>query len=333
MKNKCVIGITIGDPAGIGPEIIIKSIINLKITGFDFVPVLFGSVQVFEFYRDLFGLDMQFVPLNKKEDIKYEDKVYVIDVNPEASFSVSPGYPDNNGSLLALEAIKQAVYSALDSKIDAIVTAPIYKKGINEAGCDFHGHTGFLAYLTKTKNYAMMLAGGGLKVVLATIHIPLREVFGKLTPDRVYEAIKISHEGLRMAGITEPRIAVCALNPHAGEEGLLGNEEILIIKPAVDKAIAEGINVTGIFPSDTVFWDTLQGKSDIVVAMYHDQGLIPIKTLAFDSGVNVTLGLPIIRTSPDHGTAFDIAGKNIATSASMEQAIKFAMELCRGKRS
>jgi len=332
MNGNYIIGITTGDPAGVGPEIILKSILNLKVSGFNFTPVLFGSIEIFEFYRDICGLNIRFECITKIEQIESREKIYVMDTVLRSDITVKPSKPDIDGSKLAIESIRRAVDCAMESKIHAVVTAPIYKKGINQAGCNFHGHTGFLAHLTGARNYAMMLAGGGLKVVLATIHIPLREVFDKLSADRIYETIKITHDGLEQFGIRKPRIAVCGLNPHAGEEGLLGNEENEIIRPAVDRAVSQGIGVTGIFPADTVFWDSLQGKSDAVVAMYHDQGLIPIKTLAFDSGINITLGLPIIRTSPDHGTAFNIAGKNIANPASMESAIKFAVEFCAGKK-
>jgi 4-hydroxythreonine-4-phosphate dehydrogenase len=217
----------------------------------------------------------------------------------------------------------------MEGRLDALVTAPICKEGFHEAGIPFPGHTEFLAALTKTRRFAMMLFGGPLRVVLVTRHIPLSEVPQCLTRGKVLEAIRLTAEALPWLGCRRARVAVCGLNPHAGEGGLLGREELTVIGPAVESARREGLRVFGPLPADTVFHAAAHGSFDAVVAMYHDQGLAPLKLIAFESGVNVTLGLPIVRTSPDHGTAFDIAGKNRADPSSMIEAVRNAIFLAR----
>ena len=230
--------------------------------------------------------------------------------------------------------IKEAVCMAMAGDVDAIVTGPISKEAINRAGYNFHGHTEFLAHLTKTKDYAMMLAGSSLKVILVTIHESIKNVPGLLTTEKVFKTIKITDNTFkRYFGLKKPRIAVAALNPHAGEGGLFGNEEKRIILPAIQKARRLGINASDPLPPDTLFYRAVKNsKFDCVVCMYHDQGLIPLKLLHFENGVNVTLGLPIIRTSVDHGTAYDIAWKGIANPASMKAAIKMAVEMVKRKK-
>jgi len=230
--------------------------------------------------------------------------------------------------------IEEAVCMAMAGDVDAIVTAPISKEAINRAGYKFHGHTEFLAHLTKTKDYAMMLAGSSLKVILLTIHESIKNVPGLLTTEKVFKTIKITDNTFkRYFGLKKPRIAVAALNPHAGEGGLFGGEEKRIILPAIKKARQMGINASDPLPPDTLFYRAVKNKEfDCVICMYHDQGLIPLKLLHFENGVNVTLGLPIIRTSVDHGTAYDIAWKGIANPASMKAAIKMAVEMVGKKR-
>ena len=227
--------------------------------------------------------------------------------------------------------IKKAVQLALDKKVDAVVTAPITKETLKMAGYPYPGHTELLAELTGAKEYSMLLTGGGLRVVLVTIHEALRDVPGLVRKEGVYRAIRHADDACRMMGIPEPKVAVCGLNPHAGESGLFGDEEITEISPACREARDAGINVFGPLPADTLFHRALNHDFDAVVAMYHDQGLGPLKMLAFGHAVNVTLGLPIIRTSVDHGTAYDIAGKGIANPDSLVEAIKLAA-LMAGKR-
>ncbi len=321
-----ILGISMGDPAGVGPEVILK---NLYLRDDRFLPLLIGKVDVFEYYSRKYGLNIDFYAVSDVSELKSGKAVGVLEIFPDETVSIFPGKPFPKGSQTAMEAVRTGALLALDKKISALVTAPIYKKGVIEAGYDVQGHTDFLAKITGTDKYVMMLVGGGLRVSLVTIHLPLQQVFAKLTQDSIFDVIVITHNALRRLGLNRPRIAVCGLNPHAGEEGHIGTEERDIIAPAVLNALRQGIKVTGIFPADTVFWDMLQGQADAVVAMYHDQGLIPVKTMAFDSGVNATIGLPIIRTSPDHGTAFSISGQNKANPKSMREAMLLALEFGR----
>jgi len=223
--------------------------------------------------------------------------------------------------------IKKAVGLAMEKKVDGIVTAPISKEALKLAGFRWPGHTEMLAEFTGAKEYAMMLVGGPLRVILVTIHTALRNVPDLITKERVFGTILLARKACTMLGIEEPKIAVAGLNPHAGESGVLGNEEIKEIVPAVTLANEQGIAVQGPYPPDVVFHKAYNGDVDMVVCMYHDQGLIPLKMIAFDKGVNVTVGLPIIRTSPDHGTAYDIAWKGVADPSSMREAIKLALRL------
>ncbi|MEW6534266.1 MAG: 4-hydroxythreonine-4-phosphate dehydrogenase PdxA [Candidatus Auribacterota bacterium] len=328
--SRPVIGLTIGDPAGIGPEVILKSLRDCKL---NFDPLLIGHTEIFQLYNGLCGLDWSFREVSSISEISAISNsrtLPVYSLTPKREIKFQPGKPNTDGAALAMEAVATAVSLAKKKEIHAIVTAPIYKKGIQQAGYIFNGHTDYIAHLTGTDDYAMMLTGEGLSVVLVTIHIPFRQIRDQLTVESVVRTLRITHNGFRQFGLSSPRIALCGLNPHAGEEGMLGDEEITILQPAVAQARAENINVTGIFPPDTVFWDTVHGAADVVVALYHDQGLIPLKLLAFDKGVNCTLGLPIVRTSPDHGTAFGIAGKNQANPASFTEAIKLALKMCGG---
>ena len=283
MKRKPIIGITVGDVAGIGPEVIKKVLKNRKIHKIC-IPVVIGDVS-----------------------LKY------------------PKFSPKAGEY-AFQCVRDAAGMALAGNIDAIVTAPICKKGIYKAGYKFEGHTDYLSYLTGVKQYSMMMVSPKIKVVLVTIHTSLKNVARKINQKEVLRAINHAGLGARLLGIKRPRIAVCALNPHGQE---LGDEEDKYIIPAIKKI--RKLNVSGPFPSDALFNKVLKGKYDIVVAMYHDQGLIPLKMLCFDQGVNVTLGLPFIRTSPDHGTAYDIAGKNKADPLSMLYAVELAVKMLAAK--
>jgi len=221
--------------------------------------------------------------------------------------------------------IEEAVTRVFDGTIDAITTAPISKKALSEAGYSYPGHTELLAELTGSKEYVMMLAGERLKVALVTIHCSLRDVFHLLTAEKIVTTIRITHDALvKFFGEAHPKIAVAALNPHAGEEGLFGNEEKEIIKPAIMQAQQLGFTIEGPLPPDTLFYHAAQGKYSAVISMYHDQGLIPLKLLHFEDAVNITLGLPLIRTSVDHGTAYNIAGTGKANPLSLVNALKLA---------
>jgi 4-hydroxythreonine-4-phosphate dehydrogenase len=241
--------------------------------------------------------------------------------------------PTRYGGRASLAFLEDAVTAAQQGLVDAIVTAPVSKVAWRMAGSKFPGHTEFLAKRTRTKHYAMMFVSPVLKVVLATIHQSLMEALSALNVGAVFNPIELADHALReMFGMANPHIAVAAINPHAGEEGRFGDDESRVIAPAILMAAEAGINVSGPYPADTLFLKASQGKFDCVVAMYHDQGMIPIKLLAFREAVNLTLGLPIIRTSPPHGTAFDIAGKNVADPEPMRAAIRLAIELARRKK-
>ncbi|HBR17920.1 MAG: 4-hydroxythreonine-4-phosphate dehydrogenase PdxA [Deltaproteobacteria bacterium RIFCSPLOWO2_12_FULL_43_16] len=316
---KPTIAITMGDPTGVGPEVILKALTDRNIRQLC-TPVVLGDEAVLEF-----------VSAKCKLQSANCKVINLSNLNPP---KLKPGRPDKICAKAMMTYIEEAVCMAMAGDVDAIVTAPISKEAINRAGYKFHGHTEFLAHLTKTKDYAMMLAGSSLKVILLTIHESIKNVPGLLTTEKVFKTIKITDNTFkRYFGLKKPRIAVAALNPHAGEGGLFGGEEKRIILPAIKKARQMGINASDPLPPDTLFYRAVKNKEfDCVICMYHDQGLIPLKLLHFENGVNVTLGLPIIRTSVDHGTAYDIAWKGIANPASMKAAIKMAVEMVGKKR-
>ncbi|MDP8236117.1 MAG: 4-hydroxythreonine-4-phosphate dehydrogenase PdxA [Candidatus Erginobacter occultus] len=241
-----------------------------------------------------------------------------------------PGKIDPAWARAAMEAVARGVELVMDGTADGLVTAPLNKEGIRRAGYPFQGHTDYLASLTGGADCRMMLSGGGIRVVLATVHVPLKEVSGLLSREGIVRTILLAREAMVRFGIARPRIAVAGLNPHAGEGGLFGNEEDKLISPAVAECRGQGMDVSGPLPPDTLFYQLARGRFDVAVVMYHDQGLIPLKMVAFETGVNITLGLPIVRTSPDHGTAYDIAGQGIADPASMIEALKVASRLAAG---
>ncbi len=305
------IGISIGDINGIGPEITLKAINCIG-----------GSAGV------------RFVVIGSETIMREQAAALNIPVSPEIEFvdvaakaKWVPGEVRVDASLLAEQAIRLAVSKCLSGELDAMVTAPICKEGFHRAGIHVPGHTELLAALTGTKNFGMMLLGGGLRVMLVTRHIPISQVSAALSQENISEAIELAGQALELFGLSNGTIGVCGLNPHAGDGGVIGREEIELITPAIRAARERGFNVSNAVPADTIFYEALRGKYDAVVAMYHDQGLGPLKMIGFDEGINVTLGLPIIRTSPDHGTAFGIAGKNEASSKSMENAIALAVQM------
>lgn len=245
----------------------------------------------------------------------------------------NPGYPDIEGSNQAIAWLEEAALRANTGKLAAVVTGPVNKKHLHEAGFAFPGQTEFFAARAGVENFAMLLTGGSLTVALVTAHVPLREVPGLLTTSEIVRVGGLLASFLRRRGIAAPRIAVAGLNPHAGENGDMGNEEELIIAPAIPLLTAAnpGVEFSGPWSPDTIFWRASQGEFDAVLCMYHDQGLIPLKLLGFHDGVNVTIGLPFIRTSPDHGTAYEIAGKGIARADSFLAAVRLAAELVSGE--
>jgi 4-hydroxythreonine-4-phosphate dehydrogenase len=258
--------------------------------------------------------------------------IIVLDYDELSLLGQSNHRPSKQGGQASLRFLDDAVAAALKlpgepGRLDAIVTAPICKESWQLAGCNFPGHTEFLQHRVKSRRVAMMFVAPKLNVILATVHLPLMDVRNRLTIGSVFDPIDLGHQAMVRLGVAHPRLAVCGLNPHASENGRFGDEEQRLITPAIDMARHNGIDVAGPFPADTIFAQAVAGKYDLVVAMYHDQGLIPIKLLAFDDAVNLTLGLPIIRTSPDHGTAFYIVGQNKASPGSLKAAIRLAARL------
>jgi 4-hydroxythreonine-4-phosphate dehydrogenase len=312
------IGITLGDVNGIGPEVSLKAVLGRRWpAGVQFL--LIGDERIAaEQARRL-----------RLRTPATGSRVTVWNPTPSRRLSWRPGRPRPDAARSAAEWICAAVTHCRAGVLDAMVTAPISKEGFHAAGIRFPGHTEMLAELTGARRFAMMLLGGPLRVVLATRHIPLRQVSAKLTRAGLVEAIRLTGEALPWLGAEGNRIGVCGLNPHAGEGGDLGDEEITTIAPAIRAARRAGFNAIGPVPADTIFHHAGRGAYDAVVAMYHDQGLGPLKMIGFETGVNVTLGLPIVRTSPDHGTAFDIAGRNKANPSSMVEAIRLAIVLAR----
>src|SRR3970040_110042 len=316
---KPTIAITMGDPTGVGPEVILKAISDKNITRLCH-PVILGDEAV-----------LKYLISNLKSQISNLKIINLSNINPK---KLKPGKPDKICAKAMMTYIEEAVCMAMAGDIDAIVTGPISKEAINKAGYKFHGHTEFLAHLTNTKDFRMMLAGKNLKVILVTIHESIKSVPKLLTKENVFKTIKITDDTFRRYfGLKKPRIAVAALNPHAGEGGLFGNEEKRVILPAIQKARRLGINASRPLPPDTLFYRAVKNsKFDCVVCMYHDQGLIPLKLLHFEKGENVTLGLPHIITSVDHGTAYDIAWQGIANPTRMKAAIKMAVEMVKRKK-
>jgi len=330
MEAPVKIGITMGDPAGIGPEIIVKALLSPGILQ-SCIPVVIGDAEVLRDAAKELGINREIHDIASPTEAKPDGRISVINMPCEGK--INRGAVSVNSGKASGEFIERGVGLALRRDIDALVTAPINKESFNLGGFPYPGHTEFLASLTGAKDYAMMLMGASLKVVLLTIHCPIIDVAGKLSTDDTLRICRLSNYYLKnYFGIKEPRLALAALNPHAGEAGLFGKEETEILAPAARAARSEGINVTDPLPSDTLFYRAVKGEFDAVICPYHDQGLIPLKLLHFETGVNVTLGLPVIRTSPDHGTAYDIAGKGKANPDSLKAAIVAAIDMVKAKR-
>jgi 4-hydroxythreonine-4-phosphate dehydrogenase len=328
---KPILGITMGDAAGIGPEIIVKALAEKGI--YDIAsPVVFGDKKIMERAIGIIGADLKCQSVQEPSLAgKNYGTIDIIDLD-NLPFDLPFAQVDARAGKAAYEYIEKAVGYALKKEIHAIVTAPLNKEALNLGGNHYPGHTEILGALSGQKDYSMMLVSGPLKVIHVTTHVPLRKACDLVKKDRVLRVIKLADDTLKMLGIKEPRIAVAGLNPHSGEHGLFGTEDELEITPAVNEAKALGMNVTGPVPPDTVFYQTaIKKEFDIVVVMYHDQGHIPIKVLGFETGVNVTVGLPCIRTSVDHGTAFNIAGKGIADSKSMTESLLLGAQMAKVK--
>ena len=320
------IAITMGDACGIGPEIIAK----LYADDATLPPTLvIGDEGILQRAIQLLALPVTIRVIDSPEE--FQSTPYTINV---ISLSHLPedlplGQLDARAGKAAFDYIWTGIDLALQNRIRAIVTAPINKEALRLAGFRYPGHTEILADFSETKDFAMMLMNDDLRVILVTIHVSLRQAIEQLTIKRELLTIQLAHRAMTQLGISQPQIAVAGLNPHAGEHGMFGSEDETIIKPAIQQAQAEGIQVSGPWPGDTVFMNARKGQFDIVVAQYHDQGLIPVKYLGVDEGVNITVGLPFVRTSVDHGTAFDIAGTGKASHASLQVAVEQAVLLTR----
>ena len=313
------LGITIGDPAGIGPVISLK--VLDKYEEYKNSVILYGSISILNYYKNMLNLSSDLSLITNPHEFQ-KGKINIINVADLDINSISIGNVSEICGRSAYLYVEKAIQDALNGRIKAVVTAPLNKEALNKGGYAYEGHTEIFAKLTNTKKYAMMLWSEKLSVIHVSTHCSLKNACERATKERVFDTIELAQQGLQKMGVKTPRIAVAGLNPHSGESGLFGREEIEQIIPAIDKAKKKGWNVDGPISPDVVFLKAYNGDYDIVVAMYHDQGHIPLKLLAFGNGVNITLGLPIVRTSVDHGTAFDIAGKGIANEEDLFYALR-----------
>lgn len=306
------IAISLGCPAGIGPEVIVKSLDYFKRKNSEVLKklILIGDKKVI---------------LNTAKNLRVQIP-HEVEIDSLSELDIVPGNPTLESYQAMVNYFQKAIKLAKNGEVKAIVTAPISKEGLNKIGINYSGHTDWLAKEFKVDKYVMTFYGEKLIVSLVTIHIPLKDVPKSLTPSKIFDTAKLSYEFLKKLKIKDPKIAVCGLNPHAGEKGLLGTEEE-IIEEAIINCQKEGIPVFGPFPSDSLFYWAYKGRFNLVIALYHDQGLIPFKLIHFEDGVNLTLGLPVVRTSPCHGTAYDIAGKGIANPQSFISALNLALKL------
>jgi len=324
-----IIGITMGDAAGIGPEIVDKALSSKEI--FDICrPIVIGDVAVLAEAQKIAHTGLRIRPVERISEAEFVHGIMdVLDLQAVELDELKMGEPQAMAGKASFQYVEKATKLALKGEIQAIATAPISKEALHLAGYNYPGHTEILADLTRSREYAMMFVAGPLRVILVTIHVSLREACNLISREKVITTIRLANQTLRKFGIADPRIAVAGLNPHAGEGGLFGSEEINEIIPAIDTAAKMGLHVVGPLPADTIFYRAMKGQFDIVVAMYHDQGCIPIKLLGFEIGVNITVGLPIIRTSVDHGTAYRRAGLREGTGnpTSLIEAIKLAAKL------
>ncbi len=319
-----------GDFNGIGPEVVLK---HLSQTDLNFsTPVIIGSENVFQFYEKALKLHVDRHRITKSEEIK-EGLVNIISISEITEAEIQPTKITKKAGLESMRAVEYGINSCLAGQADALVTAPISKEAIHKAGFNYPGHTEFLAEKTGTEIVTMILATDRLRVGLLTGHIPIKHVAGSINTNDIVYKIESLHKSLvENFGIETPKIAVMGLNPHAGDGGVLGTEEAEFIVPAISEVKKKGIHADGPFPADGFFGSQKHNQYDAILAMYHDQGLIPFKALSFGKGVNFTAGLPIIRTSPDHGTAYDIAGQNKANPESFAAAYNLAVKMARIKR-
>ncbi|MBE0654663.1 MAG: 4-hydroxythreonine-4-phosphate dehydrogenase PdxA [Bacteroidales bacterium] len=340
MQYLPVIGITMGDPAGVGPEIICKSLLKKDIYD-QCKPLVVGDARVFEAIVKRLGFPVQIHAIHDVKQARFESGTLdVLDLNNYEG-EIVYGKVSSAAGLAAFESIEKLIELAMKKQVDATVTAPINKEAIHMAGKHFSGHTEIYAHYTGTKKYAMLLVHENLRVIHVTTHVSLRQACDLVKKDRILEVIQLLYDACLSFGISYPRIGVAGLNPHSSDNGLFGWEEEKEISPAIEEAKKKGFDVEGPVPSDTLFAKAIGGQYDGCVAMYHDQGHIPFKMTGFKwnetkkrmdvNGVNITLGLPIIRVSVDHGTAFDVAGKGIASEEAMKLSIDYAVKMAMNK--
>jgi len=329
METRPLLAVTMGDPAGVGPEVVLKALARAEV--YEFCrPLVVGSVGAFVRTLGLLGLQAAVNAVERPEDGTYRvGTLDVLEVCEAEAAAVPLGQVSAAAGRAAMAAIHRAAALVQAGRADALVTAPINKEATKLAGFSDIGHLELLARLSGATEYATMLTTKGLRVVHLTTHYELSEACRRVTKERVLARLRLTDSSFRAWGFARPRLAVAALNPHAGEGGLFGRAEIDEIAPAVAAAVAEGIDARGPYPADSVFVRAIAGEFDAVIAMYHDQGHIPIKVHGFAESVSVALGLPFVRTSVDHGTAFDIAGKGVADAQSMYEAIRTAADLVR----
>lgn len=331
MSNKILIGITQGDTNGIGCEVLIKSLADNRLLD-SFVPVVYSSTRILGYYKKTLASveGFNFHAITDIADVR-PHMVNVLQCVPD-NLAIEPGVPTEDGAKAALLALQAAVRDLREKRIQALVTGPFNKRTVNDKGFAFPGHTEFLANAFAHVEPLMLMCGEGLRVGVATGHIPLEQVPSVLSPELILRKLRIFDQSLKQDfNLRKPKIAVLGLNPHAGENGLLGSQESKVIAPALEAADKEGILAFGPFPADGFFASASYRRFDGVLAMYHDQGLLPFKTLFFNEGVNFTAGLPVVRTSPDHGTAYDLVGKDKASNTSFLNALYLALDICRSR--
>lgn len=343
MHNKPVIGITMGDPASIGPEIALKALLEDRVTSIC-RPVIVGDAEVFKQIASRLNLPIEINSISKVSDAEFKaGRADVLDLKNTDLSKITFGEVSAEAGEASFQSIKKVIDLALKGELSATVTGPINKKSINEAGHQFAGHTEIYAHYTNTQKYAMLLVEENLRVIHVSTHVSLREACDLVKKERILEVTELLYNGLKSLGVSNLKIGIAGLNPHAGDSGLFGTEDDQEILPAVQEALKQGYDVEGPVPADTLFSKAVTGYYGGIVAMYHDQGHIPFKLTGFkwnaekkqmDSvkGVNITMGLPIIRTSVDHGTAFEIAGKGVASPDAMVLAIESAVQLAGNKK-
>ena len=331
--TKPLLAITMGDPAGTGPEIVAKALAEPQVRA-ACRPLVIGDADTMREALEITGAPGEVRAIGDVSEAGFDPAlIEVLDLDNVDLGSLERGRVSRMAGQAAYEYVERATTLAMAGTVDAIVTSAINKEALNLAGHHYDGHTGLLSALTETPKVTMMLVAGKLRIAHVSTHVSLREALERVRPERILDVLHLADVGIRGLGVEKPRIAVSGLNPHAGEGGLFGDEEIRYIQPAIAEAVKRGLDVTGPYPGDTVFFRTLQGEFDGAIAMYHDQGHVAAKMLGIWHGVNVTLGLPIIRTSVEHGTSFDKAGTGTADPRSMNGALRLASTMALSRKA